>query len=190
MKTDNRFILCRRLAVFAVLLFCLVGIVVADDWVGGIPLTTVKTDTVSGGLYVDANTPDWGSLDVNKTFTAIPSVGNIQWARLYVDVYNGHMQNAYHGNASVKFDGNGDGTFETTLGTEDLNVAYGYPGEGGSGPVTVNAHCNRVTSDYLMWYDVKNFISSTTPKARVVTNKINPRLRWQDKSNYAGCRVQ
>ena len=160
-----------------VLLFILVLVVIpvsADDWVGGLPLTTVQTGTVSGGLYVDANTPNWGSLDVTKTFVPIPSVSSIQWARLYVSVYNGHMKNANQGSAVVTFDGNNDGTFETILGTEDLNVAYSYPGEGGSGPVTVNAHCNRVTSDYLMWYDVKNYITSSTPKARVVTTKVNP----------------
>ena len=156
------------------ILVLLVVPVSADEWVGGLPLTTVQTGTVSGGLYVDANTPNWGSLDVTKTFAPIPSVSSIQWARLYVSVYNGHMKNAYQGTALVTFDGNDDGTFETVLGTEDLNVAYSYPGEGGSGPVTVNAHGNRVTSDYLMWYDVKNYITSTSPQARVATTKVNP----------------
>jgi len=59
-----------------VLLFILVLVVIpvsADDWVGGLPLTTVQTGTVSGGLYVDANTPNWGSLDVTKTSPPFPA---------------------------------------------------------------------------------------------------------------------
>jgi len=145
----------------------------ADEYVGGIPLTTVQSGTVSGGLYVDAELPSWGSVDVTKTFASIPSIGDIVWARLYVLVYAGSMQNNYRGTATVSFDGNGDGTFETILGNEVLDTpgGYTYPGEGRDGPITVNDHCNRVTSDYLIWYDVSSNITSQTPKCRVVTEK-------------------
>ena len=147
----------------------------ADEYVGGIPLTTVQSGTVSGGLYVDAELPSWGSVDVTKTFASIPSIGDIVWARLYVLVYAGSMQNNYRGTATVSFDGNGDGTFETILGNEVLDTpgGYTYPGEGRDGPITVNDHCNRVTSDYLIWYDVSSIITSQTPKGRVVTEKID-----------------
>jgi len=151
------------------LLLCLAGVAAADPYVGGIPLETVKTGVVSGGVYVDASLDTFGPRDVTKTFASIPDISNISWARLYVAVYCGHMVNNYNGSATVTWDGNGDETFETTLGTEELNVPYTWPGEGGSGPVIINDHLNRVTSDYLMWYDVTSLVTSQTPKARVVT---------------------
>ena len=172
------------LLVILIVLLLLAVPVSADPSVGGLPLTTVRTGTVSGGVYMDANNNFWGALpgpqNVQKTFTAIPNVNNIQWARLYVSVYCGHMQNNYQGTSTVTFDGNGDGTYETALGTETLNVPYVYPGNGGNDNTALggglhdpykmlNNHANRVTSDYLMWYDVTSAITSQTPKAQVVT---------------------
>jgi len=163
----------RSLTIILLLTLCLVPCTSADGYVGGIPLSTVQSGTVSGGLYVDAEVPSWGSTDVTKTFAPIPSVDDIEWARLYVSVYCGHMQNNYRGTATVSFDGVGDGLSWIVVGTEALDTpgGYTYPGEGGSGAVTVNDHCNRVTSDYLMWYNVTPLIVSKTPKARVVTQK-------------------
>jgi PKD repeat protein len=161
----------------------------ADNFVGGIPLETVKSGTVSGGLYVDAGNTWWaaspGSQDVQKTFAVIQNVSDIQWARLYVAVYCGHMQNNYKGNVAVTFDGNGNGTYETSLGTEYLNVPFVYitnggndnsafPNHGTGEPFKlVNTHTNRVTSDYLMWYDVTSLITSASPQAHVVTTAID-----------------
>jgi PKD repeat protein len=151
------------------------GVVAADPYIGGAPPATVKIGTVSGGLYVDASLDSFGTQDVVKTFALIPRVGNdIAWARLYVSVYCGHMQNNYEGTATISFDGNGDGTYETTLGTENLNFAYVYEFDGGTTPVVVNDHCNRVTSDYLMWYDVTSLITSQNPKAHIVTTDVTP----------------
>ncbi|HRU80427.1 MAG TPA: DUF3344 domain-containing protein [Methanolinea sp.] len=159
------------------LLLCLAGVAAADPYVGDIPLETVQSGTVSGGVYVDANNDWWpsdpGVQDVEKTFATIPNVNDIDWARLYVSVYCGHMQNNYQGTAAISFDGDGDGTYETALGTETMNVPYTFPHDGGSGPVKVNDHMNRVTSDYLMWYDVTSLITSQTPKAHVVTSALD-----------------
>ncbi len=70
---------------------------------------------------------------------------------------------------TVTFDGNGDGTYETTLGTEMMQ-GVGYSTDG---TVRVlNGHCNRVYSDYLAWYDVRDRISSTRPAVRVRTEQI------------------
>ena len=158
------------------LLLCLVGVAAADPHVGGIPLTTVQSGTVSGGVYVDADNdwwpPDPGPHSAVKSFASIPNIYNIAWARLYVAVYCGHMQNNYQGTVTVEFDGDGIGNYDT-LGTETLNVPYSYPGLGGSGPVWVNGHTNRVTSDYLMWYDVADEIYSQTPGARVTTSALD-----------------
>ena len=171
--TRARNLRAKSAALALLLVLCLVPGIMADGYVGGVPPVTVQSGTVSGGLYVDADLPSWGSLDVTKTFSPIPAVQDIPWARLYVAVYCGHMQNNYNGTATVSFDGDGDGTFETILGTEDLEVAYVFVEDGGTTPVVVNDHCNRVTSDYLMWYDVTSLITSTTPKARVETSPIH-----------------
>ncbi|HVP25851.1 MAG TPA: DUF3344 domain-containing protein [Methanomicrobiales archaeon] len=153
----------------------LVGTAAADNYVGGLPLTTIQTGTVSGGLYVDASMLSWGTRDVAKSFSLPPDATgeNIQWARLYVMVYCGHMQNNYRGKATITWDGNGDGSYETTLGSEDLNVAYVYASNGGITPAAVNDHTNRVTSDYLMYYDVTSLVRSRNPKARVVTTAVD-----------------
>lgn len=154
-----------------VVILCLFGIAAADPYVGGIPLTTVQSGSVSGGVYIDADNDWWpadaGPQTATHSFDAIPNVNDIAWARLYVSVYCGHMQNNYQGTATVSFDGNGDGDYTDAgeaLGTETMNVAYTYPN-----PVTVNDHMNRVTSDYLMWYDVTSLITSQTPSAQVAT---------------------
>ncbi len=163
----------KHLAIILLLSLCLVPSIPADGYVGGIPLNTVQSGTVSGGLYVDAELPSWGLTDVTKTFASIPTVDDIEWARLYVSVYSGNMQNNNRGTATVSFDGIGDGLSWIVVGAETLDTpgGYTYPGEGGTGPITVNDHCNRVTSDYLMWYNVTSLIASQTPKARVVTGK-------------------
>ncbi|AFD00398.1 PKD repeat-containing protein [Methanocella conradii HZ254] len=144
----------------------------ADSYVGGIPLTNVQNGSVSGGLYVDATPPTWGTQDVIKDFT-LPEYTSIQWARLYVSTYCGHMQNNYQGNITTQLDVNGDGIYDYEW-FEDLNVPYSFPGQGGTGPVIINDHLNRVTSDYFMWYDVTSLINSTHLRVHVLTQKVNP----------------
>lgn len=90
-------------------------------------LTTVQSGTVSGDLYVGAfQTIPWASQTsyVTNTFDqpfTLPAYTNIQWARLYTVVY-GSNTDAREGSVTVKFDGNGDGSYETTLGTETLST--------------------------------------------------------------------
>lgn len=153
-----------RAAVFlAVFLLTLPACVAADQYVGGIPLTTVDEGVVSGGVYVNSFVGTGMDRDVSKKYT-LPEYTEIKWARLYVSVYCAHMQNNYEHRATVKFDG-GSGT--QTLEVEELRVPYSFPIDGGSGPVWVNEHCNRVTSDYLMWYDVTDAIKKREVVAKV-----------------------
>jgi len=147
----------------------------ADNYVGGQPLSTIQSGTVSGGLYSDAYFGISGQVPgqpntISKTFS-LPQYSDISWARLYVAVYCGNMEKNYQGKADIKFDADGDGTYEKTLGTEILDVENVFPSSGGSAWVTVNDHCNRVTSDYLMWYDVTAMIKSQNPAATVSTDK-------------------
>ncbi len=181
--TDSISTILFRSALIAVLLLCTVGIVAADDYIGGIPLTTVKTGTVTGDLWFDAApAPNWGSNVVTKTFTLpAAAVGsNVKWARLYVSAYCGHMQNDYAFTITNKWDGNGDGSYETTwpetghapfhfLVPQNDGIAGNDNralGGGSSDPFKMlNDHETRVTSDYFMWYDVTTMIKG--PKVNV-----------------------
>ncbi|WP_281085411.1 PKD domain-containing protein, partial [Methanosarcina acetivorans] len=136
---------------------------------GGIPLTTVRSGTVSGELWYDS----YYAMETSaqKTFT-LPSYTDIKWARLYVDVYDGHMQNNYRGNVDIGIDADGDSTYEIQK-QEIFDIAYSFPGEGGTGPVWLSDHMNRVTSDYLMWYDLTDEINGQTVNVQATTTKID-----------------
>jgi len=141
----------------------------ADSYNGGIPLTTVRNGTVSGGLWYDS----YSAMETSaqKTFT-LPAYTDIKWARLYVDVYDGHMENNYRGNVNLGIDANGDSTYEIQK-QENFETSYSFPGEGGTGPVWLSDHMNRVTSDYLMWYDLTDAIEGQQVNVQATTTKID-----------------
>jgi len=171
------------LCIVFIAILAIPAIVSADNYVGGIPLTTIQTGTVTGDLYIDATpAPNWGDKIVTKTF-ALPAAAtgsNVKWARLYVSAYSGHMQDDKAFTITNKFDGNGDGTYETTW-PETGHAAFTYVGEGNCNDNSalggtacdpykmINDHENRVTSDYFMWYDVTSMISSQTVNVYVDT---------------------
>ncbi|GEM_PF-415339 len=141
----------------------------SDSYNGGIPLTTVEEGTVSGGLWFDSY-PGFAT-SAEKTFT-LPAHTNITWARLYVDVYCGHMQNNYRGNVTIGIDADGNGTYELQK-AETFDTTYSFPGDGGTGPVWLNDHMNRVTSDYIMWYDLTDAITGQTVNVQAASQKID-----------------
>ena len=170
---------------------CLVPGVMADEWVGGIPLTTVQTGTVTGDLWMDIDpAPNWGSNDVTKTFTlpaaAVAEPGRIKWARLYISAYCGHMQNDYAFHMDTSFDGDGIAGYEHVwpetaheryyfatdpetwepLGNDNSE----FPGHGAGEPyLMLNDHVTRVTSDYFATYDVTDLIKSQEVTVNVNT---------------------
>lgn len=164
MKINRSYI---GIALILALLLAMVPVpAAADQYVGGIPLTTVKEGTVSGGLWHDSFVGTAMERQATKTYS-LPSYTEIKWARLYVAVYCGHMQNNYEHRATVKFNG---GSGMQTLGVEELRKPYVFAVDGGE-PVWVNDHCNRVTSDYLMWYDVTSLITGRNPVAEVLVDQ-------------------
>lgn len=155
------------------LLVAFSGIAVADPYVGGVPLTTAEEGVVSGGLWFDHAHPmvkDW-----THEYT-LPAYSDIDWARLYVLIYCGNMENNYSGRANISFNSVQLGGTPDNLSSEEFNVSYSFPGEGGTGPVWVNDHCVRVTSDYLMWYDVTDLLASPTSDIHVYTWKTHPQF--------------
>lgn len=141
---------------------------------GPMRLATVESGIVSGGLYTGAfQTVAYGTQvqyatnQFDQEFT-IPDFTEIEWARLYAVIYASGTD-ARKGIAEVSFDGNGDGIYEILLGNETLataatSAADVYP---------VNGHVNRQYSDYLIWYDVTDFISSVNPAAQVIASPVD-----------------
>ena len=161
----------KRQLIIALTIFLLTaGICSADNYVGGIPPTTVKEGTVSGGVYFDSyyGTDDqvnYNPITIDKTFT-LPDYTDIEWAMLLTTVYCGHMENNYTGTADITFNG-------ASIGAETLNVPFVFKADGGAGYVTVNDHVVRVTSDYMMWYDVTSLVQAGGNTASVHTDQID-----------------
>lgn len=141
---------------------------------GPLPLETVQSGTVSGDLYFSAVQPTPFNVQTlntgvtqEATFEFAPSgYTSIEWARFYTMVYV-MGQDERECVVSVSFDGNNDGIYETVLDDAvTLNTATG----GSNGNVWWQGdHINRVYSDYVMFYDVKDSINSGTVKAKVQT---------------------
>jgi hypothetical protein len=163
----------RQLIIAIGIVLLTAGICSADNYVGGIPLTTVKEGVVSGGVYVDSyygagNQVNYKPITIDKTFT-LPSHTDVEWAMLLTTVYCGHMQNNYEGTANISFNGN-------AIGDETLNVPFTFKYDGGSGYVNVNDHVSRVSSDYMMWYNVTDLIQTGVNTASVHTEQINAKF--------------
>ncbi|HOK72486.1 MAG TPA: DUF3344 domain-containing protein [Methanothermobacter sp.] len=162
-KLGNRQILL--LTILVVLAVSLTGSAYADNYVGGKPLETVQEGNVTGDLAVDSYYGFNATDPYNVTYTfnyTIPSDAKIKNATLYVLVYSGTMQGARQTYINVTYNGQ-------LLDNQSLYTTYNYPGDGGNnntwllGPghdedpyLMVNDHTMRVTSDYLLWYDVTN----------------------------------
>jgi len=144
----------------------------ADSYVGGKPLDTLQNGTVTGDVNVDSyygfTDPEGvgnntgGNANITYTFNyTIPSNAQIKNATLYVLVYSGHMQEARQTYVNVTYNGN-------SLENQTLYTTYIYPPEGNNNTwllgeghdndpyLMINNHTMRVTSDYLLWYDVTN----------------------------------
>lgn len=172
-----------------VLLLC-AETVSAGDYTGGKPVITVQSGNVTGDLWMDISpAPDWGLHNIYKDFT-LPekAVGNITWARLYVSFYAYNMQSEFANTyCTNRWDGDGDGSFDGTYDRtweENGHAPYIYIENGGNDNSgfpghrpnesykMINDHEIRVTSDYLMWYDVADLIRNRTVRLNVNTDGV------------------
>jgi len=141
----------------------------------GTPLQENQTGTVSGDLYYNASNP-WASTTGGETNevtqnNTLPAYTSIDSARVYVNVYSGSGTNNWPVRTTIKFDGNGDGDYDDPgelLGVEDMNIQSGTDGT----VYWINDHCTKVYSDYQVWYDVKNLITSNNPSVYVKTESL------------------
>ncbi|PKL67935.1 MAG: hypothetical protein CVV28_04220 [Methanobacteriales archaeon HGW-Methanobacteriales-1] len=138
-----------------------------------LPVTTNASGNVSGDLYFDAQEPTAWSNQTQNTgvsqeakFNFASNYTNVKYAKLYTMVYVGGTDNRTC-NVNVTFDGNNDGNYETILeNTITLNTASGSNG-------TIywqDDHISRVYSDYLLSYDVKDYIQNGTVNTKVETS--------------------
>jgi Uncharacterized conserved protein len=114
----------------------------------------VQNGTVSGGLYEDsyygfkAEDPK----NVDYQFESLPENAQVKMQHSYTVVYSAHMQESKDVYVNVSFNGQ-------KLASEYFSSSYVYPmGSGTSEALTINDHTNRVTSDYLMWFDVTSLV--------------------------------
>ncbi|MDI9624779.1 MAG: DUF3344 domain-containing protein, partial [Methanothermobacter sp.] len=165
------------LALLFLIAVSLTGSSYADNYVGGKPLETVQQGNVTGDVAVDSYYGFNATDPYNVTYTfnyTIPANAQIKNATLYVLVYSGHMQEARQTYINVTYNGH-------LLDNQSLNTTYNYPINGGNnntwilGPghdndpyLMVNNHIMRVTSDYLLWYDVTG-LTNTSNWANVCT---------------------
>ncbi|MCE5215144.1 MAG: cobaltochelatase subunit CobN [Methanobacterium sp.] len=152
-KNIKKYILSLVLLFALILTIC--GSATADPYVGGQNLTTTLNGTVSGGLYEDTyygfnNTAT--PTNVTYNFQSFPDNAQVVSATLYTAIYSGNMQEARDVYVDITFNGQ-------QISDEYYSSTYNYPmGSGTSQALIINDHCNRVTSDYLMWYDVTSLV--------------------------------
>ncbi|MDI6644141.1 MAG: DUF3344 domain-containing protein [Methanobacteriaceae archaeon] len=166
-KNVNQKLVLITLTMFLALV--LAGAVSAEE----LPLTTNGSGTVSGDLYVDVQQPTpFGSQPQNTGVTQeatfdFGSSGytDIEYAKLYTMVYVAGTDNR-ECNVDVSMDGNNDGTYETALDSVTLNTASNTNGD----VYWQNDHINRVYSDYLLFYDVKDYIQNGIINVKVQTS--------------------
>lgn len=136
-------------------------------------LVTVGSGTVSGDLYMNSVSPF--TAIATQTFNLpAEAVGNVQWARLYVNTYSGSYSSDRRGTSVVTLDG-------TVLGTETLDVWQGFPTSSsdptysvsGKYAYPVNERVMKVMSDYEAVYDVTSLITTATPSVTVTNTPID-----------------
>lgn len=154
----------------------------ADDYYHGIDLETQWEGTVNGDVYIQLQNT-WNSLsnpidydEATATFTGIPSGITIEEARLYVIPYVGNMNADYTGTLYVNWT---SGATDAVLSDEEpLDLSYDRAGtpNSRSGPTVYSPdylnYLNRVTSDYVVVYDMTDLISSTSGTAYIRTTNV------------------
>jgi uncharacterized protein DUF3344/CARDB protein len=132
----------------------------------GVDLTTAETGTVNGdiailpGIMWNTSWTTPGGVVVTQDYV-LPAFDTVQWARLYVSVYCGSTSGARETFVNISLDGDGDGTYtplaDEYLNSTDMDVLPDRP------------YITRESSNYVMWYDVTDAITASTPSVQVNT---------------------
>ena len=150
----------------------------ADSFFPGIVPETEWSGSVNGDVYIQYNST-WSTsnpIDYDEawaTFDDIPCDITVKEARLYVVPYMGNQNQTYTGTLYAGWTSN-SGT--TILSDEEpLNLAYPPPATR-PGPTAESPdllYLNRVTSDYLVVYDVTDLVDSTSATVYLRTTNVS-----------------
>ena len=127
-------------------------------------LTTKATGTVTGGLYHNAmQNPSFDSSLGRKfrsdvTFNFADDYSNVTTARLYAVLYDSRDEHPTY-SFNLTMDGNNDGEYESTL---ENNHYIGVATTPDSTVYKINDNITKVYTDYVLFYDVTNYINSNT----------------------------
>lgn len=159
-------------------LIALVGVAAADNVYHGKPPVTVLSGVLTDNIAVDCvdawntnSSSTWARNEqkvwANFTLKDKPSDPNVdmEFARLYVVVYGGNMAANYTGNVSVGLYNNTN-YFAQLANYQPLNLPYNKS----VGPIFNTSissplvSLSRVTSDYLLIFNIKDIIDDMTSK--------------------------
>ncbi|AGB01874.1 DUF3344 domain-containing protein [Methanoregula formicica] len=179
--------LMMALVIVAVMSFA--GVVSADAAYTGQPPMTNFTGVVNGSIDVQFgntwksdNPIQWDNTTANLTLAVDPSNVEIKFAVLKVVVYTANNTANWQGNETIKLDHGG--TVETLANYEPLNLNYVNSSSGMvcntsiSAPPFIsqrNGLC-RVMSDYVSYFDVKDYITTKRINVSVLTGNVTDRF--------------
>ncbi|MDD1690539.1 MAG: DUF3344 domain-containing protein [Methanoregula sp.] len=191
------------MALVLVGMLSLAGVVSADNYWLGTPPVTGPHGTVNGG--VDVKFADTWKTDnpanndnTTATFTGL-TTSNIKFARLYVMVYTGNMTENWTGTETITLVPSG-GTPVVLANAQPLALEYAR--ETGTNRTTPGGNfleLNRVTSDYISVFDVKDNITASEMTVYINTtygssSRFDGRVKeaklvygWDVDSGSTGC---
>ncbi|RAP52980.1 MAG: hypothetical protein BZ133_00275, partial [Methanosphaera sp. SHI613] len=127
-------------------------------------LTTKATGTVTGGLYHNAiQNPSFDSslgrkFQSDVTFNFADDYSNVTTARLYAVLYDSRDEHPTY-SFNLTIDGNNDGDYESTI---ENNHYIGVATTPDSTVYKINDNITKVYTDYVLFYDVTDYINSNT----------------------------
>nr|WP_319376595.1 DUF3344 domain-containing protein [uncultured Methanoregula sp.] len=169
------------MALVLVGMLSLAGVVSADNYWKGAAPTQAITGAVTGD--VDAKFVNTWKTDnpidndnTTATFSGL-TTSNVQFARLYIVPYTGNMTESWDGTLSVTLTPSG-GTPVVLANKQPLDLVYDRT----SGIVSNSSvsaplvKLNRVTSDYVAVFDVKDYITASTVTLDISTTNVSGRF--------------
>ena len=128
-------------------------------------ITNKEESNINPQKSADTGTPT-NSYNTGSVTESTQTIKDIQNARLYTMVYVQSTNNRYGAVVNISLDGDNDGSYETVLeNNRVLQIASSQDGT----VYTVNENITRVYSDYLLSYDIANYIHADTLNVKVQT---------------------
>ena len=128
-------------------------------------ITNKEESNINPQKSADTGTPT-NSYNTGSVTESTQTIKDIQNARLYTMVYVQSTNNRYGAVVNISLDGDNDGSYETVL---ENNRVLQIASSQDATVYTVNENITRVYSDYLLSYDIANYIHADTLNVKVQT---------------------